>query len=1069
MPVDDPFVHPLVCSLVEEVKIGLIDGLGRRDISPKSNLLGAFDRIAASIVSSLLAAQMHTSDEVRGGLVQWAVKRITADVLSQTSGESNVEMAAAKSWTESTSSIESTIWDDQAGWRRLARLVTESPCLWQRIIDDPPAGDDILSTERFQWTLDEASIHLRRVLTATTTDAAAAYCVRHFYLRRLILIAAADHFVSPRTPASIGREIADTASVTVDAALDNALSRWVAIRGLPLRPDGSSPQITVIGTGTTGGGEMGYNSPIRLVFLYDSMDHRNVHHSRFYQSLIDEVVEMIGGDPSRHDTGIDVDLRDAPRGDFGVKICSFFDAVQILENSGPLKQRLRFIKSRPVAGSLALGDSFVSRLNAWIYQDYLRRSDQGEAAALVNRIRRRMDEQGDGELDVLRCPGGLHNIMQAVGILQLMHGRSLPTVRGATTLDAIAAMGASGVIPSDDASKLSENYSRLLRLQNQVWVTLGKPVPTISSEDEYQRLASALIAGVTDPVASGKAFRNAVDQTLRVNSVIICRLLGDKQDVDASDSGTANVSATGDVNSSDEIEYGPTSPEAELILDPDPDLKLVDKVLRRRGFEDPPKILSQLQSLSRESVQFLSSNRCRHSFAAILNHLLDLIASSPNPQQTLERLVDVTDSLGAKATLWELLGRSLPTMQLFVRMAASAPFLTKILTDNPGMIDELIDSLLIDRLPSDAKIDAQSIEVCRGASDIDLILDGFRGSSHLTIGVRDLLNKEPIESTHAAIADVAAACIRRVVEMQYQSLSAIYGDPVDEHEKPIEPIIVAMSSLGQRQPNYRSQFEIALVYRQDGQTRRRIGGPRSTTSHGHFFSELLIRTVQFLNESPTRRIMNVSACSLGDPDSGISAIPLDRLKTIDLSKRSPIKQLSLTAARAISGPLQDRETFSVGLDKIVAEISVDNDFLASLRRWRDQSTSTTHESNFRRGVGGSLDVETIAACQIAMHSSKLDERPTGTIAILSALSAAGLMDRDDANELIAAYRTLRTLESDLQLLECAMPHDLSDDDDPIWSDLAFLTGSTAEEMRDRIGRARATIRSQFDRLIPDQI
>ena len=47
-----------------------------------------------------------------------------------------------------------------------------------------------------------------------------------------------------------------------------------------------------------------------------------------------------------------------------------------------------------------------------------------------------------------------------------------------------------------------------------------------------------------------------------------------------------------------------------------------------------------------------------------------------------------------------MLGSSHPTMELMVRLCATTPYLSSILTDNPGMIDELIDSLLMNRMPS---------------------------------------------------------------------------------------------------------------------------------------------------------------------------------------------------------------------------------------------------------------------------------------------------------------------------------------------------------------------------------
>ncbi len=169
--------------------------------------------------------------------------------------------------------------------------------------------------------------------------------------------------------------------------------------------------------------------------------------------------------------------------------------------------------------------------------------------------------------------------------------------------------------------------------------------------------------------------------------------------------------------------------ETELLLDPDPDASLVEKTMLGHGLTNPRRAMEELAALSSETVPFLSPHRCRHFFSSVAPALLEEVSRTPDPDAALSSLVRVTDSLGAKATLWELLGSSRPTMELMVRLCATTPYLSGILTDNPGMIDELIDSLLMNRLPSAQRLDAHSIELCRGAADIERILHSFKNSA----------------------------------------------------------------------------------------------------------------------------------------------------------------------------------------------------------------------------------------------------------------------------------------------------------------------------------------------------
>src|SRR5690606_26135261 len=132
--------------------------------------------------------------------------------------------------------------------------------------------------------------------------------------------------------------------------------------------------------------------------------------------------------------------------------------------------------------------------------------------------------------------------------------------------------------------------------------------------------------------------------------------------------------------------------------------------------------------------------------------LLAEVGQTPDPHHTLAMLARVSDSLGGKAVLWELFASSPAALRLFVRLCACGPYLTRILVEHPGMIDELIDSLILDRLPADAWLEASSLELCRSAVDIRSVLQSFKNAAHLQIGVRDCLGKESLAATHAALA-----------------------------------------------------------------------------------------------------------------------------------------------------------------------------------------------------------------------------------------------------------------------------------------------------------------------------
>src|SRR5690606_4168187 len=106
----------------------------------------------------------------------------------------------------------------------------------------------------------------------------------------------------------------------------------------------------------------------------------------------------------------------------------------------------------------------------------------------------------------------------------------------------------------------------------------------------------------------------------------------------------------------------------------------------------------------------------------------------PDPDLTLVNLCAVSDSLGGKGILWELFSFNPPSLQLYVRLCAASPYLAGILTSSPGMIDELMDSLLLDKLPSYESLESTLNDLIRGAEDVTPILHSFKSSQHLRVG-----------------------------------------------------------------------------------------------------------------------------------------------------------------------------------------------------------------------------------------------------------------------------------------------------------------------------------------------
>jgi glutamate-ammonia-ligase adenylyltransferase len=907
----------------------------------------------------------------------------------------------------------------------LLQVFATSQTLANRLISDPETFDLIRASDGKPASREMLTSKLLSELQDLEQPSRAALVIRRFSSREMIRIAYGE-FVRGATPERVGRQIADVTDAVIEAGLHFTLERLAERRGMPQRPDGTTPELTVIGLGHLGGEEMGYGSSIKLVFLYDSIDNQNVWHRDFYNTVVNELLTLLRGDESRSD-GMDIDLREGPRYEVGVHICSFREALRIYETAGRTWQRLSFVKARVVAGSHKLGKTFLNRLEPWVYRRFMSRVEIAEIRTLRNKLEKSLTQESQAREDIGRSPGGRDDLELTVEFLQLLHGGNLGSVRCRNTYDAIFALEQAGCLTHQEATLLSENYARLCRLQHQLSVMFAQSGSLLPAElPARKRLAWQL--GIRASDGSGgdiDRFETLLNDTFDKNRRMINHLM-----LDAPGDGDTVAS------------------ETELLLDPNPDPALVENTLSKHGLMDPPYAMENLMALSTESVPFLSPHRCRHFLTSIAPALLAEVSRTPDPDATLSSLVKVTDSLGAKATLWELLGSSHPTMELMVRLCATTPYLSGILTNNPGMIDELIDSLLMNRMPSAQRLDAHSIAVCRGASDIDRILWTFKNSAHLNIGVRDMLGKDTLEATHQSIGDTAEACVRRMIEHEQESLASQYGDPCDEQGNPAQLVTLGLGKLGGREPNYHSDLDAIFLYSADGETQRRMGGHRATLTNQQFFNQLTQRVIMRINQpGPDGRLYELDSRLRDTGEEGVWAMTLEEFVQRFRENTAPLWQrLALCKARSISGSRELRSQADETMATIIRSTEWEPEMANEIREMRERMQQTATHDNLKRGEGGTVDIEFIAQMLTLRHAKQSPQiLHTGTTASLLALADAGHLSEQESITLVNGYRTLRRIEANLRLMNTTARHELPENPD-LMKNLAFLMNETDPQM-----------------------
>jgi [glutamine synthetase] adenylyltransferase / [glutamine synthetase]-adenylyl-L-tyrosine phosphorylase len=935
----------------------------------------------------------------------------------------------------------------------LLQIFSTSQHLSDLLVADTEAYDLLRITEGQPVARNVLVDELCAEVAALNDERSVMTALRRFKRRETLRIAYGDIIRGQRLDV-VTRQISHLADAILEAALRFARSSLEQKRGIPRRPDGGISRFVALAMGKLGGGELNYSSDIDLIFLYEadgstdgSKSQANVE---FFDRLARDVVKLLT-EPTDFGTAYRVDLRLRPEGQHGPTVPSMESALRYYDLSGRTWERQAFVKARAAAGDLDFGQEFLAQLEPWIYRRYLSRADIAGIKALKRRIEQKVKTEGADQRNVKTGHGGIRDIEFTIQFLQLLSGGDLPEVRTGNTLEAIAHLENAGCLTRQERSILEENYAFLRKTEHRLQMMFDLQTHLLpTSSQELRRLAIRMGYADTPPGAALEAFTGDYKQKTSLNRKILDHLLHD---------------AFG--------EEDKPQPEVDLVLDPDPEPDQVVGVLSRYPFRDRQGAYDNLMTLSQERIRFLSTRRCRHFLASIAPRLLPAIAATPDPDETLVNLSKVSDSLGGKGVLWELFSFNPPSLHMYVELCASSPYLSSILISNPGMIDELMDSLVLDKLPTRDTLEDNLRELAHGAEDLDRILHSFKNAQVLRVGVRDILGKEDIVATCRALADIAEVCLRMIVRTEYQALAAKLGEPMipdgPRAGKPSEFIVLAMGKFGGCEINYHSDLDMVFLYETDGATfhaRRSRRSSGETTTNQHFFSELGTRIIKRASQlGPHGRLYEIDPRLRPTGKSGSLATSLPELRRyFDEGGGQLWERQALCKARVVYGSL---EAQAAAID-VVADCAYrpwEPAYAEEIHRMRRRLEETCKSTNLKRGPGGLVDVEFIAQMlQLKYGREHPEVRQPATLDALAALHEIGVVSREDLDFFNTSYRVLLAMVSRLRLMNTTARHDLPEDRDEQIKLARLLEYPARETLLIDCEKLTSGNRERFDRI-----
>jgi len=917
----------------------------------------------------------------------------------------------------------------------LLQLLSTSQFFSDLLVANPDYLDMLRVPLRRSPSPKELHDHLQTEVDAAFEDSAVLRVFRRFRQRQTLRIGTND-IIRDRPLEEITRDISRVAEASLEVALATALHQVGSRFGQPHALSGQAARCVILAFGKLGGEELNYSSDIDLMFLYDEEGITrgpritSISNEEFFGRVVGEVVRFLSAHTDRGQA-YRVDLRLRPEGHRGPLARTLASTLSYYDTLGRTWERQALIKLRPVAGDRKLGETFLQAIEPFVYRKYLSFAEINEIKAIKRRIEHKAGQAGTSDTDVKTGHGGIRDIEFAIQFLQLLNGGDLPEVRQRNTLLAMQALEKAGCLNDQEYHILDDAYRFLRKTEHRLQLLFDLQTHRLPGGEEELRKLALRMGYHTEHKWEHRTTQGAGDDTLAhsqpdggpVQLDPLGAFMNDYREKTNLDRRIRDHL----LHDTFQGEDGQAEPESDLILDTLPDPETIKSVLGRYPFRDVYGAYQNLSLLAQEAVPFLSARRCRHFLASIAPSLLRALAETPDPDMALVNLEKVTASLGAKSVLWELFSFNPPSLKLYVDLCAWSQFLSEILISNPGMIDELLDSLVLNQPRTAAELHRELAELCRGAADPEPILHSFQYKELLRIGVRDILGKDTLQATTAALSDLAEVLLVQIAHLQEPVLAKRLGVPyLAEGPRIGEPsrfVLLALGKLGGREMSYHSDLDLIVIYEGDGRTGPPGGASRfdryDLTDNFHFFTELaqrIIRMTSFLG--PMGRLYQVDMRLRPTGKSGSLVIPLTEFRRYYETGGGQLwERQALTRGRVVYGDSEFAGQVMEAVEQGAYSLPWEPRLADEIREMRERLEASRSERNVKRGFGGIVDVEFLVQLfQLKYGRQTPVLRTTNTWDVLKALRTSDLLTENEYATLHAGYEFLRLVESRLRIV-----------------------------------------------------
>lgn len=776
---------------------------------------------------------------------------------------------------------------------------------------------------------------------------------------------------------TVGRLLADLAAAALEGALAIARAEVAQSRG---ETTVAAVELAIIGMGKCGARELNYISDVDVVYAVAHKPLADLPEG--FTPLDENTLTQIGTElvmalskaimaPAPEPALWEVDANLRPEGKDGALVRTVESFSSYYKRWAENWEFQALLKARPIAGTPELGLRWARAMRPFIWESAARESFVESVQAMRQRV---TDHIPAAEVDrqIKLGPGGLRDVEFTVQLLQLVHGRTDPSVRTQSTTESIAALAKASYIGRADAQAFAEDYARLRLMEHRIQLLYMRRTHLMPAK-EKDRLA--LARAMTSPLAPSQLTEA---QMLKDWAAIkrAVKSLHERLFFRPLLAAVAHLSK-------DEVALSPQAAQDRLAA---------------LGYKDPKRAMGHIEALTRGLRRSAEIQR------TLMPVLLGWFAQGVDPDAGLLGFRRISESLGGTPWYLRMLRDSPAAAERLCTLLSSSRFMTDLLEDVPDPIAWLDKSEDLKPRPSDVIIAELHSQLTRHLDSAEAIraVRMVRRREILRLAMGEALGLNSSFEVAQGLSDIDRGAIQ-------SALALAKRETYREGRQPLtEVAVIAMGRQGGAEIGYGSDSDLIYVHRPYPGVDEDQAQAEAT--------DLINRMVNLLKQPTTppiraEKVLEIDADLRPEGKAGAMVRSLDSYREYYERWADTWEFQALLRARPFAGSEAVGQAFVELINPYRYPASFGPEKVTEIRRMKARVETermprgADKNRQLKLGRGGLTDVEWLVQLLQLQHAHRVPKmQTTSTLGALEAAVEAKLLAEEDAQLLATAWK-----------------------------------------------------------------